>query len=249
MGSLTGLDGSVALVTGAARNIGAATVRALSEAGAAVAIHANRSIDEAESLARALKDAGRAAMAVQADITRPDAVEAMMETVRGTFGRLDILINNAALRGDAPLSEISWQDWRQVTGAILDGTFLCCQAAMPLLRAGGRGAIVNITGLAAYTGIPGRAHVSAAKAAVAGLSRSLAAELAAEGVTVNCVSPGYIATTRAGGIPAHFRARPVPLGRPGTPEEVASMVCYLVGPSARYVTGQTFHINGGWFVA
>jgi 3-oxoacyl-[acyl-carrier protein] reductase len=182
-----------------------------------------------------------------ADLTVPEQVDALVTAALERFGRLDILVNNAALRRDAPLTEISYEDWREVTASILDATFLCSRAAVPHLGRHGRGAIVNIGGVAGHSGVGGRAHVVAAKAGVAGLTKGLAAELASAGITVNCVAPGYIGTVRDH-IPPHFQERPVPLGRPGSPDEIAAMVRYLAGPQARYVTGQVIHVNGGWYM-
>jgi 3-oxoacyl-[acyl-carrier protein] reductase len=241
------LDGTVAIVTGSARNIGRAIALELAGAGAAVVINAKTSKREAEAVAKEITDEGGRAMAHLADVTRPEAVRAMVAAAVERFGRLDLLVNNAALRRDAPVTEIGYEDWREVVASILDAAFLCSQASVPHLAQHGRGAIVSIGGVAGHAGVAGRAHVVAAKAGVAGLTKGLAAELAPHGITANCVVPGYIRTERAH-IPPHFQERPVLLGRPGTPEEVAGAVRYLCGPSARFITGQTIHLNGGWYM-
>jgi 3-oxoacyl-[acyl-carrier protein] reductase len=163
------------------------------------------------------------------------------------FGRLDILVNNAALRKNAPLRDISYAEWREVTASILDATFLCVRASLPHLERSERAAIVNLGGVAGHAGVGGRAHVVAAKAGVAGLTKGLAAEFAPAGITVNCVAPGYVRTERDH-VPQQFKDRPVPLGRPAEVDEIASMVRYLCGPEARYVTGQVIHVNGGWYL-
>jgi 3-oxoacyl-[acyl-carrier protein] reductase len=160
------------------------------------------------------------------------------------FGRLDILVNNASLR---PIEEITLQSWRDVMHVSLEGPFLCAQAALPALTKT-KGTIVNIGGLTAYVGAQHRAHVIAAKAGLDGLTKALAVELAARGITVNMVSPGMIETRREGAEPAHRAARTTPLGRRGKPEDVSAMVRYLAGPNGRYLTGQTIHVNGGVFL-
>ncbi|MFC6674212.1 SDR family NAD(P)-dependent oxidoreductase [Marinobacterium aestuariivivens] len=241
------LDGAVAIVTGSARNIGRSIAIRLACAGVAVVINARRSQAQAEAVAAAIRDSGGRALAYLADVTREDEVEEMVAFTLENFGRLDILVNNAAVRGDAPIGEISFDAWRKVTASILDGAFLCSRACEPHLDRHGQGTIVNITGVAAYAGIAQRAHVAAAKAGLGGLTRSLAAELAPRGITVNSVSPGNIGTERDY-IPSHFLARPTPLGRAGTPEEVAEAVALLCGPQGRYTTGQTIHVNGGWWM-
>ena len=139
------------------------------------------------------------------------------------------------------------EDWREVTASILDAAFLCVRASVPHLAAGGRGAIVNIGGVAGHAGVGGRAHVVAAKAGVAGLTKGLATELASQNIVVNCVAPGYVHTERDH-VPPHFKERPVPLGRPAQTDEIAAMVRFLCGPQARYVTGQVIHVNGGWYM-
>jgi 3-oxoacyl-[acyl-carrier protein] reductase len=241
------LDGAVAIVTGSARNIGRAIASQLAAAGAAVVVNARSSREAAEETAGGIEAGGGKALVHMADLTDPDQVEAMIAATLGRFGRLDILVNNAALRRNAPITQISYDDWREIVASILDAAFLCCRAAVPHLGRHGRGAIVNIGGVAGHAGVGGRTHVVAAKAGIAGLTKGLADELAPQGITVNCVAPGYIATVRDH-VPPHFQTRPVPLGRPGQPDEIAAMVRYLCGPNARYVTGQVVHVNGGWYM-
>lgn len=241
------LDGTVAIVTGSARNIGRAIALGLAGAGAAVVVNARTSREAAEATAGEITAKGGQALVHLADVAEPDAVDAMVAAAVERFGRLDVLVNNAALRKNAPVTEISYADWREITASILDAAFLCARAAVPHLARSGRGAIVNIGGVAGHAGVGGRAHVVAAKAGVAGLTKGLAAELAPQDITVNCVAPGYVHTERDH-VPPHFKERPAPLGRPAEPGEIAAMVRYLSGPEARYVTGQVIHVNGGWYM-
>jgi 3-oxoacyl-[acyl-carrier protein] reductase len=245
------LAGRVALVTGAGRNIGRAIALALANGGAAVAVNARRSQAEVDAVAAGIEAAGGKALAVLADVTDPGAVARMVEAVEARLGRIDILVNNAAIRDVSSLDEIDLARWREITGVILDGAFVCSKACLASLRAGG-GTIVNIGGLSAHTGAVGRPHVVAAKAGLVGLTRALAHDLAADGVTVNCVVPGLIDTVRgdaSGPGSAHTGKRESALGRRGTPEEVAHAVRFLAGPGARYITGQTLHVSGGAFPA
>jgi 3-oxoacyl-[acyl-carrier protein] reductase len=234
------LEGRVALVTGAGRNIGRAIALALAEAGARVVVNARTSRDEIDSVAKEIDG-----LAILADITDQKAVEAMVAQALGKFGRLDILVNNAAIRAVEPLEAIDAARWREVTGVILDGAWLCARACMASLGKSDAGAIINIGGMSAHTGAPGRPHVVAAKAGLVGLTRALANDLARKGVTVNCVVPGMIETKRTS--PSAHSGRESALGRRGTPEEVAAAVRFLAGPGARYITGQTLHVNGGAF--
>jgi 3-oxoacyl-[acyl-carrier protein] reductase len=164
------------------------------------------------------------------------------------FGRIDFLINNAALRREKPLDDMSYADWREVMEVALDGPFLCVKACLPHLKASGAGAIINIGGLSAHTGSKRRAHVVTAKAGLVGLTRALAQDLAADRVTVNLVVPGLIGTPRSGPEPQHHLVHNTLTGERGKPEDVAAMVRFLCGPEARYITGQTIHVNGGAYL-
>ena len=249
MGELKGLT---AIVTGAARNIGRAIALDLADGGASLAIVTKSDIDGAHAVAAEIESKGGKAIALQTDISDPASVKKMIEETKGTFGRIDILVNNAGVRPESPLEDLSWEEWRAVQGVILDGAFLCSQAALPLIEKNGQGAIINIGGLTAYTGAANRAHVVSAKAGLDGLTKALSAELGPRGITVNLVSPGLIDTVRgksSTAVPDHHKKHATLLGRRGRPEEVASMVRYLAGPKARYVTGQTIHVNGGAFMA
>jgi 3-oxoacyl-[acyl-carrier protein] reductase len=245
------LAGKVALVTGAARNIGRAIARALAAGGAQVMVNANTSRAEAQETVSLIEAAGGSAALHIADVTNPAAVGAMVEATVKRFGRLDFVVNNAAVRAETPFAEIRLEDWRRVLSTVLDGAFLCAQAALPQLIQAGGGSIVNIGGLTAHKGADGRAHVITAKAGLAGLTRALALDLAPYHITVNCVVPGTIETVRglpgAPERPQHRRSLP-PIGRRGEPEEIAAMVRTLCGPDMRYVTGQSIHVNGGNFM-
>ena len=247
----TELAGKVALVTGAARNIGRAIARSLAAGGAAVMVNANTSRTEAEQTVAMIESAGGKAALHIADVTDAAAVGAMVEATLKRFGRLDLLVNNAAVRAETAFAEIRFEDWRRVLSTILDGAFLCTQACLPHLARSGAGAIVNLGGLTAHKGAVGRAHVITAKAGIAGLTRALALDLAPQHITVNCVVPGTIETVRglpgAPERPENRRALP-PIGRRGEPEEIAAMVRTLCGPDMRYVTGQSIHVNGGNFM-
>jgi 3-oxoacyl-[acyl-carrier protein] reductase len=246
------LAGKVALVTGGARNIGRAIACGLAAGGAAVMVNARSSRAEAETTAHMIRSAGGRAALHFADVTDAGAVAAMIEATVGEFGRLDLLVNNAAIRAETPFAEMRFEDWRRVLATVLDGAFLCTQACLPHLARAGSGAVVNIGGMTAHTGAQGRAHVVAAKAGLAGMTRALALEFAPQGITVNCVVPGTIETLRglpgAPERPAHRQGLP-PLGRRGEPDEVASAVRFLCGPGARYITGQSLHVNGGGYMA
>lgn len=245
------LAGKVALITGGARNIGRAIARSLAAGGAAVMVNAKTSRAEAEKTVGMIESGGGKAALHIADVTDPQEVASLVETAVKRFGRLDYLVNNAAVRFETPFAQIKLEEWRRVLSIVLDGAFLCTQAALPhLIRAGG-GAVVNIGGQTGHKGATERAHVIAAKAGLAGLTKALALDLAPHHITVNCVVPGTIESVRGlPGVPErpdHRRSVP-PLGRRGEPEEIAAMVRMLCGPDARYITGQSIHVNGGGYM-
>ncbi len=242
------LAGKVALVTGGAKNIGRAIALALADAGANIAVISRNDRATADATAATLRERGVAAEAFLADVANEEEVNSTVDAIRQRFGRIDILVNNAAVRTEVPFAELSFAEWRRIIGIALDGAFLCSKAALAPLAAAGSGTIINIGGMTAYTGGEHRAHVIAAKAGLDGLTRALAVELAPQGINVNLVSPGLIETVRANGTPQHHKTHGTLVGRRGTPEEIAGMVRYLVGPGGRYITGQTIHVNGGAYL-
>jgi len=243
-------DGKVAVVTGAGRNIGRAIALALADGGAAVAINVRSNRAEAESVAREIETAGGKALVVVGDVADADAVQALADAVVKQFGRIDILVNNAALRRERAFSEMSYAEWREIMDVTLDGTFHFVKACLPALRQSGTGTIVNIGGLSAHTGAKNRAHVVTAKAGIIGFTRALAHDLAVDGITVNCVVPGLIGTPRAKDKPepAHHLTHQTITGARGKPEDVAATVRFLCGPGARYINGQAVHANGGAYL-
>jgi 3-oxoacyl-[acyl-carrier protein] reductase len=243
------LDGKVALVTGAGRNIGRAIALDLAAGGAAVVVNARSNQAEADAVVAEIARSGGKAIACLADVADADAVGRMVKATTDRFGRLDILVNNAALRAEVPFEQLDYARWRQVLGVVLDGAFHCTKAALAALKSGGSGAVVNIGGLSAHTGAADRAHVITAKQGLVGLTRALAHDLAPD-VTVNLIAPGQIETKRAGGAqPSHHATHNPLAGRRGRPEEIAAAVRWLAGPNGRYVTGQTIHLNGGTYLS
>jgi 3-oxoacyl-[acyl-carrier protein] reductase len=242
------LSGKVAFVTGASRRIGRATALRLAGLGADVVVHARESRAEVEAVAQEVTALGRKALVQLGDVADEAQVARMFAAAQETFGRLDILVNNAAIRRHAPFTSLTLAEWREIMAVILDGAFLCCRAAIPILVANGGGAIVNLGGISAHIGAVHRAHVSAAKAGIVGLTKALAVEFAESGIRVNCVAPGRIGGERsktAGASLAAGTTKPL-LSRDGTVEEVADVIAGLCVPG--YMTGQTVHVNGGMYL-
>lgn len=243
------LHGRKALVTGGGRNIGRAIALALARQGADVAVLGRSDLAAVGAVADEIRALGRNGAAVIGDVADPDSGPAAVRSAIDALGGLDVLVNNAAVRRHAPFEDIDYAEWRAIVGVILDGAYLCAQAAAPALTASGQGAIVNLGGVSAHKGAPERTHVIAAKMGLIGLTRGLAHDLAPS-VTVNCVAPGLIDTTRRADQPLpSFEPGAGPLvGRKGGADDVAGMVVFLAGPGGRYVTGQTIHVNGGLFL-
>jgi len=240
------LAGSVALVTGASRNIGRTIALALAAGGAAVAVNARSAREDADKVAREIRDAGGRAEVFMADIVDAGAVNRMVEGVVKAFGRLDHLILNASVRKETAFIDMSFEEWRSLISVTLDGAFHCTKASLPHLIKAGGGSIVTIGGMSSLSGAKRRVHGSAGKHGLWGMTRALAKELGEYGIRVNCVAPGQMNTSRD----AARSARPdaastVPLGRRVEPGEIANLVRYLCGPASSMVSGQLIYVDGG----
>src|SRR5487761_611341 len=224
------LDGKVALITGSGRNIGRATALMLAGEGAHVVVNARSNQQEAESVAREVRDLGSKALAVLADVAKREEVEGLAQKALDEFGRVDILINNAAIRPHKPFTELTVEDWEHVRGVVLDGALYLTRAIIPSMVRNNYGHILFFAGDGSFTGGKGRAHVSAAKMGLVGMARALASEFAEHNIRVNVVSPGSIDTRRDH--PEWYHGRPpdaagIPLGRQGHVDEIAATCLFL----------------------
>ena len=242
------LDGKVALVTGSGRNIGRATVLKLAAEGANVVINARSNQAEVDEVAHEAEAFGVKALPVIADMGKMDDVERLAARALAEFGRVDILINNAAIRPHKPFTEITQQDWDTVRSVVLDGPLFLTQAVIGSMVKNNFGRILCFAGEGSFIGGKGRAHLSAAKMGLIGFVRGLATEFAPNNIRANVVSPGIIDTRRDN--PEWYMGRTqsavgIPLGRQGKPEEIAATCLFLVSDDSGFITGQTFHVNGG----
>jgi 3-oxoacyl-[acyl-carrier protein] reductase len=250
---LSRFTGKVALVTGAAQGIGAATARRLASEGASVAV-VDLTAERGRSVVDEISAAGGIAVAFGADVADQSSVEAMTDAVVERFGHLDVLVNNAGITRDNLLFKMSREDWDAVLGINLTGVFLCCQAAQKHMVAQKSGKIVNLSSRSAL-GNRGQVNYAATKAGVQGLTATLALELGPFDINVNAVAPGYVATSMTAATAARvgssaedhqaLAARNTPLRRVGRPEEIAAVIAFLASDDASYVSGQTLYVNGG----
>lgn len=242
------LDGKIALVTGASRGIGRAIALAMAEQGAVVGINYAGNVAAAEEVKQQIEAAGGKAMLLQADVADAQAAEEMIKKVVGEFGRLDILVNNAGITRDGLLMRMKEADWDDVLSTNLKGVFNCTKAATKPMMKQRSGRIVNMASVVGLTGNAGQANYAAAKAGVIGFSKTAAKELAARGITVNVVAPGFIDTDMTAVLPDKVKeemTKGIPFGRMGTAADVAAAVIFLVSDHASYITGQTLNVDGG----
>lgn len=244
------LGGRVALVTGAGRGLGLATATALHAAGAVVVINdmPGPGGSVGGPAAEVASRLGDRALALPADVGDSRQVDALVEAIRGRLGRLDIVVNNAAILRDRTVRKMTDEEWRAVIETDLTGTFHVCRAAATMLSDGGR--IVNMASISGVVGFFGQANYAAAKAGVIALTKVLSKELASRRITVNAVAPGVVLTEMGKSIPEEVRSRmlaEIPMGRFAEPEEIAQAVLFLASDLAGYITGQTLHVNGGWW--
>jgi NAD(P)-dependent dehydrogenase (short-subunit alcohol dehydrogenase family) len=241
------LQGRVAVITGAGRSIGRAMALELARGGAAVVVNVRANKAEADAVVKEIEAAGGRALTAVADVTDAPAVERMAKAALEKFGRIDYLVNNAAVRQEKTIEHLTFEDWRRITGIILDGAFLCVKACLAPLKQSDAGSIINIGGLTGAMGSPDRVHVVTAKAGLAGFTRGLAMELAPHKITVNTLVPAMLARPdRPNEIPSHPLYRPI-LGRAAWPTDFAPLTRFLLGPGARYITGQIINVNGGTY--
>ncbi len=242
------LEGRIALVTGASRGIGAAIAIRLAQAGAKVGVNYNTSEEAARGVVQAITAKGGEAVLVEADISQAALAEAAVNRVIEQWRGIDILVNNAGINRDRLLLRMTPEDWDHVLDVDLRGAFLCTKYAMPHLIRQRRGRIVNISSVVGVSGNPGQANYAAAKAGLIGFTKAVAREVASRIVTFNALAPGFITTAMVEGLSDETRQQilhRIPMGRFGSPEDVADAVAFLCGEGAGYITGQVLTIDGG----
>ncbi|MFT9488133.1 MAG: 3-oxoacyl-[acyl-carrier-protein] reductase [Tepidibacillus sp.] len=242
------LNSKVAIVTGASRGIGREIALALAEAGANVVINYMGNRERAEEVAELVKELGRVALVVQADVSNPDDVENMVNLTLTKFGKIDILVNNAGITRDNLIMRMKVEDWDTVIDTNLKSVFLLSKAVSRQMMKQREGRIINISSVVGVLGNPGQANYVAAKAGVIGLTKTLAREFASRGITVNAVAPGFIETDMTASLKEEIRTQllsQIPLARLGSAKDVAKVVRFLVSEDASYMTGQVLHVDGG----
>jgi 3-oxoacyl-[acyl-carrier protein] reductase len=236
------------VVTGSSKGIGRAIAERFGEDGYQVVINYRSSEAEAQDAVSAVEDAGGTAIAVQADVTDVDAVEAMRDRAHDAFGQIDVLVNNAGINQDVRFTEMTHEEWDTVLDVHLDGAFHCTQAFFDDLADSKEGRLINISSIIGKGGNFGQANYATAKAGIFGFTRTIALELAPEGSTSNCVAPGFILTSMVEDLPEHVKDEirdDTPLGRFGTVEEIAEVVVFLASDRSSFITGEIIDANGG----
>jgi 3-oxoacyl-[acyl-carrier protein] reductase len=242
------LSGKVALVTGASRGIGRAIARTFATAGAQVVITSRG--DAAQAVADEITQAGGQALALAADVSDAAAIAGVVDRILDAYGRLDVLVNNAGITRDQLLLRMKRDDWDAVIATNLTGTFVCTQAVLKTMVRQRAGRIISISSVVGQSGNPGQTNYAATKAGIIGFSKALAREVASRNITVNVVAPGLIDTDMTREISSDAQASwtsNIPLGRLGTPDDVAAAVCFLASDAASYITGQVLAVNGGMY--
>ncbi|ERS93242.1 3-oxoacyl-[acyl-carrier-protein] reductase [Staphylococcus simulans] len=240
-----------ALVTGASRGIGRSIALQLAEEGYNVAVNYAGNKDKAEAVVEEIKDKGVEAFAIQADVANPDEVKDMIQEVVKQFGSLDVLVNNAGITRDNLLMRMKEQEWDDVINTNLKGVFNCIQKATRQMMKQRSGAIINLSSVVGAVGNPGQANYVATKAGVIGLTKTAARELASRNITVNAVAPGFIVSDMTDALNDDLKDQmksQIPLGRFGEDTDIANTVAFLASDKAKYITGQTIHVNGGMFM-
>ncbi len=241
-------DDQVALVTGGSRGIGRAICLELAARGAFVAVNYRQSATAAEDLVEEISAAGGAAQAMQADVGDADQVQALFKALLAQRGRIDILVNNAGITADNVIMRLKPSDFDAVIATNLRSAWLCCRAAARGMMRKRSGTIINITSVVGVAGNAGQSNYAASKAGMVGITKSLAKELAARGIRVNAVAPGFVETDMTADLSAELRERAIaaiPLGRMGKPHDIAKTVAFLASADAAYITGQTIIVDGG----
>ncbi|WP_000167270.1 3-oxoacyl-[acyl-carrier-protein] reductase [Staphylococcus aureus] len=240
-----------ALVTGASRGIGRSIALQLAEEGYNVAVNYAGSKEKAEAVVEEIKAKGVDSFAIQANVADADEVKAMIKEVVSQFGSLDVLVNNAGITRDNLLMRMKEQEWDDVIDTNLKGVFNCIQKATPQMLRQRSGAIINLSSVVGAVGNPGQANYVATKAGVIGLTKSAARELASRGITVNAVAPGFIVSDMTDALSDELKEQmltQIPLARFGQDTDVANTVAFLASDKAKYITGQTIHVNGGMYM-